>query len=110
MAKTTFTDSKKVERIGKCHPDIGKYRIEVSKVLEHDFIIGMCENLNNMPSSLDNQLFQVFHVKERVSVGKKNGKEITVPGFIIRRKVIINDRVEYLEPLLLGKGKKGLGK
>ncbi len=95
MKNETFTDSNKVERIGRGHPEIGKHMIEVSKVIDHEHAVSMCENLNNMPSSMDKTLFQVFWTKERIPIAK--GKD--VPGFIIRRKVIVNDKVQWLEKL-----------
>ncbi len=97
LPEGTYKDEDKIIRIDAGHPDLGKYKIEVSQVIDHERAIRMSQGLNAMPSNRDPEMFSVFGAKTSTKVRDEKRKPISVPGFIIKRKVLINDRLEFLE-------------
>ncbi len=76
------------KRIEKDHEDLGLYKIVVSKVLNRGSATKLTESFNSMPSSLRyNKLFKRFKYK-------LDGK---FQGYIVKRKVLIGDKVGFLE-------------
>ncbi len=98
----TYRDEDNIKRINADCPDLGKYKIEVSKVIDRNRAMDMCRNLNTMPSNTDDFMFSVFKASEDIPYGK-NPK---IPGFIVKRKVIIGDKVQFLDKLNVVKTKK----
>ncbi len=90
----TYRDEDNFERINADYPDLGKYKIEVSKVIDRARAMDMCRNLNTMPSNTDKFMFSVFKADKFALFCNKK-----VPGFIVKRKLIIGDKVEFLSKL-----------
>ncbi len=98
-----YRDENNIERVNADYPDIGKYKIEVSKVIEQGRACAMSHNLNKMPSSIESafiDMFSVFKADENIP----NGKRPDIAGYVVKRKVIVGDKVQFLDKL--GKIKK----
>ncbi len=93
----SYRDLEGVIRVNAGHPDLGKYKIEVTSVVEQSRAIHMSRGLNSMPSNYDSEMFSVFHAGRRVCVRDDNRRLINVPGFIVKRKVLLNDKLEFLD-------------
>ncbi len=97
MKTGVYRDDEYIERVNADHPEIGEYNIEVSKVIDIDRATEMCANLNTMKSNMgDSNMFSVFHVDKMALIAKSH-KE--VPGYIIRRKLNVGDKLEFLGKL-----------
>ncbi len=96
MKNGIYRDPEGVIRVDAGHPELGMYRIEVSKVIEYNRAMDMCHGLNQMPSNNDVGMFSVFLTDEMATEGTGSRK---VPGYIIKRKVLLNDKVQFLDKL-----------
>lgn len=90
----TYRDEDNIERVNADYPDLGKYKIEVSKIIDMDRANDMCRNLNTMPSNTDDFMFSVFKADKFALFCNKK-----VPGFIVKRKLIVGDKVQFLDKL-----------
>lgn len=98
-----YRDENNIERVNADFPDIGQYKIEVSKVIEQGRACDMSHNLNKMPSNTDIDMFSVFKVDENIP----NGKNPDIPGYVVKRKVIVGDKVQFFDKLNVVRVKRG---
>ncbi len=85
LAKAKMEREKRIE---KGHEDLGLYKIVVSKVLDRLSAAKLTESFNTMPSSLPyNKLFKRF----------KYSLDGKLQGYIVKRKVLVGDKVGFLE-------------
>lgn len=76
------------KRIEPGHEDLGLYKIVVSNVLDRLKAANLTESLNAMPSSQQyNKLFKRF----------KYSLDGKLQGDIVKRKVLIGDKIGFLE-------------
>ncbi len=97
VPKWAYKDIDKIIRIGVGHPDLGKYQIVVSQIVEHKRALGLGRGLNSMPSNRDPEMFKVFKAAQDAVIRNDVSKLVRVPGFIVKRKVLLNDRLEFLD-------------
>ncbi len=105
LPEGAYMDPERIVRINEDHPDLGKYKIEVSGILEQERAIRMCKGNNEMPSNIkegDPQMFKVFKDEVDAVIRNDVSKLIRVPGYRVKRKALIKDKLEFLD----GQGNK----
>ncbi len=93
----TYRDPNGCLRVDAGHLALGKYKIEVSQVSTQNKAVSICRGLNSMPTNIDPEMFSVFGTKQTVQTRDEHRGKIDVPGFMVKRKVLLNDKLQFLQ-------------
>ncbi len=85
-----------VKRIEEGDKRIGEFQIIVTQPLSMKRAEHMCKVLDNSPLLKGRALFKVFEAREEVNVSKHRWKKKMVPGFEVRRRVMVGDNVSLI--------------
>ncbi|GJQ59772.1 MAG: hypothetical protein D8M57_13165 [Candidatus Scalindua sp. AMX11] len=85
-----------IKRIERGDKRIGAFQIVVTQPLSMTRAEYMCKLLDNSPSSKGRGLFEVFETGEEVNVNKHGWRKEMVPGFEVRRRVMVGDNVSLI--------------